>query len=233
MIPLPPPHRRGKNIEDLTGRTFGRLTVLGLVSIDEISQPRWLCQCACGNKTNSLSNGLKCGTAKSCGCFRRERTTKHGDTSSSKRIAPEYICLNNILQRCNNSESTSYPRYGAKGVSVCDEWNSLEKYPAFLAYMGRRPSDKHSIDRFPNCKGNYEPGNVRWATKAQQSENRGSTIFIEYNGETKCIADTARKYKIPVSTLLYRIKKGWPPNDAIIIPSRSRHSNRKRKAQMA
>lgn len=218
-IPIP---KKGNKIKDLSGMVFGRLTVIGLASVDEKSRSRWLCECVCGEKTNSLGSGLKDGTAQSCGCLASEKRTKHGDANWwNGKVAPEYICLRNIIQRCTNPGSISYPRYGGIGVSVCDEWNSLEKYAAFLSHVGRRPSKNHSIDRFPNRSGNYEPGNVRWATRREQSENRKTSVFMEYKGEIKCVVGMARKYGIPYGTLLSRVNKGWSSERAISTPIRA------------
>lgn len=75
-----------------------------------------------------------------------------------------------MKQRCNNPKHTYYYLYGARGVRVCDRWLSFEN---FVRDMGERPSPKHTIDRYPNKKGNYEPGNVRWALPAEQNKNKG------------------------------------------------------------
>ena len=78
--------------------------------------------------------------------------------------------LEGIIQRCTNPNVSSYKYHGAKGVSVCDKWRS--DFAAFFVDVGPRPTPKHSIDRWPNRDGNYEPGNVRWATPYQQRINR-------------------------------------------------------------
>ena len=71
--------------------------------------------------------------------------------------------------RCSNPNVPEYHNYGGRGISVCREWN--ESFETFLAYMGPRPSDEHSIDRI-NVNGNYEPGNVRWVTIDIQNSNK-------------------------------------------------------------
>ena len=82
---------------------------------------------------------------------------------------PEYIAWCAMRKRCSNPGHPAYKHYGARGISVCDRWES--DFPAFLADMGERTSPKHSLDRIDN-DGNYEPGNCRWATKAEQMANR-------------------------------------------------------------
>jgi hypothetical protein len=93
---------------------------------------------------------------------------KHGDTRARRR-APEYRYWQDMKRRCLNPNAHNYGHYGARGISVCPEW--VNDYEAFLAHVGRRPSPEHSLDRIDNDRG-YEPGNVRWGTKAEQANNR-------------------------------------------------------------
>jgi hypothetical protein len=81
----------------------------------------------------------------------------------------------NMRTRCENPKATHFNRYGGRGIIVCDRWKSFE---LFIADVGERPSPKHTIDRYPNNDGNYEPGNVRWATLTQQCRNRVSSRAV-------------------------------------------------------
>lgn len=81
---------------------------------------------------------------------------------------PEYFAWKNVIYRCTNPSSSVYKYYGGRGIAVCDRWKDFDN---FLADVGPRPSVKHSIDRIDN-DGNYEPGNVRWATKKVQMNNK-------------------------------------------------------------
>lgn len=99
--------------------------------------------------------------------------TTHRQTSGRKPT-PTYRAWSNMRTRCNNPKSTQYRFYGARGIKVCARWASFE---CFVADVGNRPSDQHSLDRVdPN--GNYEPGNVRWTTHVEQCRNRRSNVAV-------------------------------------------------------
>lgn len=123
----------------------------------------------------------------------------HGMTHSRAHKSWE-----SMKQRCTNPTSSDYPRYGAKGVKICDAWLDFEN---FYHDMGDRPEGT-SLDRFPNNKGNYEPGNCRWATPPQQQRNIGVNQYLTVQGETKLLVDWARQMNIPVDLLRKRHKAG-------------------------
>lgn len=199
--------------EDLTGRKFHRLTVISRAP----GYPgggggtRWHCMCDCGNKTISGGTELRKGKTKSCGCYSREFLGKpnwkhHGHKD---RL---YEAWTSIKQRCLNPKHPVYHHYGARGITICDEW--LNDYAAFRDYIGDAPSEKHTVDRIDN-DGNYEPGNVRWATRAEQSRNRRTNQMITYEGRTMCFADWVRETGIPHTTLHYRLFTAkWPIDKA-------------------
>lgn len=111
-----------------------------------------------------------------------------------------------MISRCENPKVEMYPRYGGRGISVYARWR--ESFEAFLSDVGQRPSPKHSLDRFPDNNGNYEPGNVRWATVAEQSRNRSTNVFVVYEGQRMCLADLAEKLGITPQQLQQRRKRG-------------------------
>lgn len=128
---------------------------------------------------------------------------------------PEYQPWLSMVQRCTNPNEKDYRRYRGK---LCAEWR--DSFLAFYREIGPRPSKNHTIDRIDGARG-YEPGNVRWATRQEQSRNRRTTIFVSYRGETLCIKDWAEKLGIPYDRLLTRIRKlGWSFERAISEPSK-------------
>lgn len=195
---------------DLTGNRYGKLVVLSeMLGRNIHGNILWLCQCDCGNTKAIIGGSLKNGSTTSCGChglsmLAKNRST-HGNSSRNIR-SKEYQAWDAMIQRCTNSKSVHYSDYGGRGIKVCDRW--LNDFESFLADMGKKPSDKHSLDRFPNVNGNYEKSNCRWALWHQQCRNKRSNVWIEYNGERKIISDWASLFKIKSHSIRRSMKRG-------------------------
>jgi hypothetical protein len=155
--------RNGFRLVDMTGQSFGRLTVIGRAE-NAGKRTRWLCRCECGGEKPFQRGDLLFGRAVSCGCYRNAVHTKHGLCHTS-----EYSIWAGMNDRCSNPNNNAWKYYGGRGIKVCDRWRA--SFEAFFADIGPRPTSKHSIDRINN-DGNYEPGNVRWATATVQANNK-------------------------------------------------------------
>lgn len=153
-------------VTDLTGKQFGRLTVLQR-SGSKGGNAAWECLCECGNKVIVKRNNLTRGTSKSCGCLERElrvaRMTTHGMATT-----PLYRTWAGIKRRCYNANLKVYKDYGAKGITMCDEWK--DDFQAFYDWaMANGYNEGLTIDRI-NSAGNYEPGNCQWLTRSENSK---------------------------------------------------------------
>ena len=192
---------------DLTGQKFGRLTVQEFAG-RKGSNYYWNCTCDCGNNTKTQGGALRNGSAKSCGCYNKEQSSKahtvHGQAKDGVKTK-EYSCWQRMKDRCYNINDKSYKNYGGRGIQVCERWH---KFESFFEDMGRCPKGR-SLDRKDN-DGDYCKANCRWATNEEQYNNKRTNIWKEYEGKNKTIAQWGRSLGISDNTLWCRLNRyGW------------------------
>lgn len=185
---------------DLTGQVFGYLTVLEPDDSPGNKRTKWICVCKCGNSVSVFTYHLNNGKTTSCGCKRYEtKNQTHG-----MRHTRIYEIWCGMKSRCYNTDKKSYAKYGARGITVCDEWkNNFEAFYEWAISNGYEAD--LSIDRIdPNKE--YCPSNCRWITHAEQQRNRTNNIFVEHNGETKTLSEWCRIMNEPYAKIHSRMK---------------------------
>lgn len=203
---------------DLIDRRFGRLVAINPSRMWNGKRfiTLWRCRCDCGTERSFRRDVLVQGFTRSCGCLQREQAsitnTKHGRART--RI---HRIWSNMKHRCLNPKAIEYHNYGGRGISIHPEW--ITSFAAFVRDVGEPPSAKHSLDRWPDFDGNYEPGNVRWATAKEQGRNRRGLIDVQHGGKRMCLAEAAESVGIAYGTVHARVMKhGWSIQDALTVP---------------
>lgn len=186
-------------MDNLIGKKFGRLTVIER----DFSKQRcyYICKCTCGKLKSVQGHHLKSGATTSCGCYHKEQASKanikHGQKGTSL-----YNRWKTMRQRCNNPNNKNYKNYGARGITICEEWSNFNSFYEWS--MNNGYDEKLELDRIDNNKG-YSPDNCRWTDSITNNHNRRNTVKIE--GLT--LREISEKYKIPfdhLKQLYYRNK---------------------------
>lgn len=209
-------------IEDLSGRRYGRLTVMYQNGFRyKPSGQRtvlWHCRCDCGVEKDIPASTLRNGHSMSCGCLNVElsssRATVHGGCKQ-ENLEDIYKIWRRMKNRCYQKSNNRYKDYGGRGIKICAEWLEYPNFRAWAIKSGYK--EGLSIDR-ADVNGDYCPENCRWATAVQQANNRRTSHYVKYNGETKTVSEWAREFGLNYSTLYERLKRnGWDIEKAVIV----------------
>lgn len=211
--------------KDITGMKFGRLTPIKPTGeVGHGQTTKWICKCECGATTIQDGARLRNGSSQSCGCLQRElaskrlkkRITKHG--YSNTRLYHIWVGMKN---RCSCENNTNYACYGARGITVCNEWtDDFERFKEWALKNGY--NDDLTIDRIDVNKG-YSPENCRFATRHEQALNRRTTHIVSYQGENKTLYEWSKIFRINVDTLRSRIfEQKWSVERAFTTPVKER-----------
>lgn len=204
-----------------SGQVFGRWTVSDAQLVVSKKELAVLCICKCGTERLVTAHKLAKGKSTSCGCFAAEKSAArlltHGGSYSA-----EYGIWRGILKRCKSPSCSSYPLYGGRGITVCDEWLT---FSGFISDMGFRPDKRLSIERRDN-DGPYSKSNCYWATSIEQNNNTRGCRPILFDGRWQTASMWAREFNMRPSTLRERLRRGWCIKDALGIPVGSIADNR-------
>lgn len=201
-----------KFITDLSGMVLGRWTVIGHAP-KRGNSIYWFCRCSCGTEKSVASSSLLSGRSQSCGCLHSDKTRsnqiRHGHSIGGK-LSKTYKSWAAMIQRCTNPLCEQYSDYGGRGITIASELLSFKR---FYELMGDRP-DGTMIERIDN-NGNYEAGNLKWATRIEQNRNQRSNHLITFNNKTQCISAWEEELGFPRSTIHNRLKNGWTVEEAL------------------
>ncbi len=205
--------------KNLTGMTFGKLTVLGFAGQFHVGNDAqslyafwWCrCRCSCGKITKCRTASLTTQNSKTCGCSWKDAKVTHGCSRKGK-MTPEYYVWAGMKKRCTNANEKQFCDYGGRGIYVCKGYMTFAN---FLADLGPRPTPKHMIDRI-DVNGSYTCGtcaqcrkrgakaNCRWATRIQQNRNTRRNRRLEFQGVSLTLAEWSARLGIPLSTITGR-----------------------------
>lgn len=205
---------------DMTGKRFGRLTVLYRLPNDKHANAVWMCKCDCGNQKPIVGAALRKGVVVSCGCFHHDelisRITTHGQSRTKL-----FHTWQHMKARCNNPHHKHYKYYGGKGIKVCQEWEN--DFTIFAEWSNNNGYvEGLTIDRIDPSKG-YEPSNCKWATRQEQQSHLSSCLVYEIDGVSHNLSDWCKIYNRPHETVRKRLLNGWDIVSALTVPPLKRN----------
>lgn len=209
-------------VRDITGNRYGKIVVLYFTKVK--NNAYWMCQCDCGIVKEILGSSLKNGDTQSCGCYRKEVVTKHGDAKDNNRSKLYSVWLG-MHDRCRNQNNISYLRYGGRGISVDTCWDAYSTFRQWALINGYQTGLQ--IDRTDNSKG-YSPSNCAWVSRDMNGRNirahRDSTsqyvgvsfhkkrnkwrACIKHDNKQRCIGEYSTELEAAIARDGYVIRNG-------------------------
>ena len=176
---------------------YGKLTFISVAGKSNDNHITWKMICDCGEQHTAIASRVRSGLVRQCfSCGKKkgiENQKKHGMRKTS-----EYQSWLSMKQRCLNKKNKDYPNYGAKGITVCQEW--IDSFESFIRDMGEKP-DGYSIDRIDNTKG-YYPSNCKWSSRSEQQTNkRGSRVWVVKGKAFNSMTEAAAFFKVRKQTI--------------------------------
>ena len=207
-------------IKDITGNRYGKLVVISFAGLKNNRIGMWECKCDCGNTAVVTTNNLNSGNTSSCGCLKSEHPNHKTHGMRQTKI---YKCWCLMKSRCNNPNYEHYECYGGRGIKVCKEWDyDFIKFYEYVSSLPHYGEKGYTLDRI-DVNGNYEPNNVRWASKITQANNCRTNVYYDYNGESHTLSDWARIFNINPHTLNSRVRiYKWSIEKALGTPIKNR-----------
>lgn len=212
--------------EIVTGMEIGNWAVIGPgLPTHDGSGPWFECRCSCGKLRSVWGYTLANGKSTNCGCARNRQngnrikciSTRHGHCRTPKTQSKEWRAWNAMIRRCTYPSMDRYPRYGGRGITVCDKWR--HSFQAFLADVGPAPTPSHTLGRIKN-DGHYEPGNVEWQLKGTQARNKSSNRVITHNGESLTLIEWCERTGLKRQTIQMRLDVyGWSVERTLTTPA--------------
>ena len=208
------------SLNDLSGKTFGKWTVMRGTMARYGGRLRhlWDCKCECGTERAVANDALVSGKSTQCrDCGNREKAALksrlvHG--RSGTRLHRIWMLMR---RRCGDAKCPDFPRYGGRGISVCREWLDFAQFHDWATANSYDPS--LTLDRIDNDKG-YGPGNCRWVSRTTQNRNRGNNPRYEWKGQMLMLSERAEREGVRLTMLRQRVqRRGWPLVAAVTFPS--------------
>ena len=197
---------KGKNVKDLTGKRFDKLTVLRLDKVENKTS-YWIVKCDCGNIKSIRGDTLK--VIRSCGCIKKEQDIINLNIKNHHELThhPAYHIWHHMVDRCDNPENQAYSDYGGRGIKVCNEWHDIRKFCEWADKNGFKGGQNLSIERI-DVNGNYCPENCCWIPRNEQSKNQRRTIRMTIGEEEKPLWEWAEIYGVDYQTVRQRYHNG-------------------------